>query len=311
MSEKNKLISVILNNYNYAAYLSDAVESVLNQTYKDFELIIVDDGSTDNSCDIISKFAAKDSRIIPITKENGGQASAFNAGFAASRGDIITFLDSDDEYFSDKLQNIAEMHGKGYEYIYTDFQAFDVNGKDCGDTLRRYRCDGYNLFPVYYLSTYPGNITSTLSVSRELAEKIFPVHPESDWRIQADDTIVFQAAMAVRAFFLDKKLTKYRIHGTNGYYGKKQSSDFVYSLLRKRNALKDVMLAKMKCSDTFLRNAYNLIAEFSSHRLLTPELLRIYLRILWYEMDLPLLNKINSSYKIIRLYYKKTGREKL
>lgn len=89
-------ISVLLNNYNYGRFLGEAIASVLAQEYQDFELIIVDDGSTDNSEEIIDSFS--DERIRKIRKANGGQLSAFNRGFAESRGKILCFLDSDDVY---------------------------------------------------------------------------------------------------------------------------------------------------------------------------------------------------------------------
>ncbi|MCD8491788.1 MAG: glycosyltransferase family 2 protein [Geovibrio sp.] len=116
-------ISVILNNYNYGRYLEDAVRSVLGQKFRDFELVIVDDGSEDDSRVISERLAAEDSRISLVFKENGGQASAFNAGVNASRGEVLCFLDSDDMYTPDKLEETARLTREGAEYIYTDHQA--------------------------------------------------------------------------------------------------------------------------------------------------------------------------------------------
>ncbi|MGH7801488.1 MAG: glycosyltransferase family 2 protein [Thermodesulfobacteriota bacterium] len=77
------LVSIIINNYNYGRFLKGCIESALNQTYPHTEVIIVDDGSTDNSREIIAKYRE---RAILILKQNEGQASAFNAGFAVSMG---------------------------------------------------------------------------------------------------------------------------------------------------------------------------------------------------------------------------------
>src|SRR5713226_5859186 len=85
--------SIIVNNYNYGRFLKDAIDSALHQSYPGVEVIVVDDGSTDHSREIIASYG---DRIIPVLKENGGQASAFNAGFSQSRGKVIFFLDSDD-----------------------------------------------------------------------------------------------------------------------------------------------------------------------------------------------------------------------
>ncbi|HEY9612926.1 glycosyltransferase family 2 protein, partial [Allocoleopsis sp.] len=100
------LVSILINNYNYGHFLPEAIVSALNQTYSNVEVIVVDDGSTDNSQEIIKSYGDK---IIPILKENGGQASAFNTGFAASRGEIICFLDSDDLFKAEKAAELANI----------------------------------------------------------------------------------------------------------------------------------------------------------------------------------------------------------
>ena len=89
-------ISVIVPIYNVAEYLPKCIESILGQTYKDLEIILVNDGSTDNSGQIAKEFATKDSRIILINKANGGQSTARNAALDIASGDYIAFIDSDD-----------------------------------------------------------------------------------------------------------------------------------------------------------------------------------------------------------------------
>lgn len=304
MSGNRPLVSVIIDNYNYSQFLHDCVKSVLNQTYENIEIIIVDDGSTDGSRDIIASLAAENGNIRAIYKENGGQASAFNAGFAESRGEIICFLDSDDLFSPEKAERIAEYHMKGYDYIYTDMQGIDGSGNRIEDGLKRFHYDGHCLFPVYYLSKYPGNISSTISVTRGFGKKIFPLPYEESWRIQADDCIVFQAGMMTRTKYLGKKLTLYRLHGANGYYGKKLTVDYIYNLLKNRNILKDYVTEKTKIGRTFLENSYNLIAEFSTHGYVDYDLLKIYLRIVWYEMRIGLLSKIQTTSALIKIYNK-------
>lgn len=296
------LVSVILDNYNYARFLPQAIGSVLLQTYSNFELIIVDDGSTDGSKDIIEQYAARDDRIKPIYKSNAGQASAFNAGFAHCNGDIICFLDSDDYFVSNKLEEIVNVHNSGYDYVFTDHQAVDEVGVKKSDTIKRYKCDGHNLFLVYYLSKYPGNVTSTISLSRKLADQIFPMPYENEWRIQADDCIVFQAAMMSRSYFLAKKITCYRVHDSNGHYGKKRSSDYIYELLKKRNKLKEVAIQKMLLPMFFFENSYNLLAEVKTHNVLSAELLKYYIRTIWLEASFTIFKKIQISFEILILY---------
>jgi glycosyltransferase involved in cell wall biosynthesis len=97
----NPLISVIIPVYNSEKYLERALDSVLNQTYKDLEIIVVDDGSTDGSGKIIAKYQKKDPRIISIRQKNSGQAAARNAGIRLAKGEFLTFLDGDDAYDKD------------------------------------------------------------------------------------------------------------------------------------------------------------------------------------------------------------------
>lgn len=92
------LISIIIPVYNVAPYLREALDSVVNQTYRNLEIIVVDDGSTDGSEEICDEYAARDSRVIATHKKNGGPGSARNAGIDRSTGEYITFLDSDDAY---------------------------------------------------------------------------------------------------------------------------------------------------------------------------------------------------------------------
>ena len=100
----NKKISVIIPVYNVEQYLNRCVESVVNQTYKNLEIILVDDGSPDNCPKMCDEWAKKDSRIKVIHKENGGLSSARNAGLDVATGDYISFLDSDDYFDYNALE---------------------------------------------------------------------------------------------------------------------------------------------------------------------------------------------------------------
>ena len=110
------VISIIVPVYNVEKYLSRCVDSILAQTFRDFELILVDDGSTDNSAEICDKYAAKDSRIKVIHKENGGQSSARNNGLEIAIGKYIGFVDSDDWISTDC-----------FEYLYTLIEKFNAD----------------------------------------------------------------------------------------------------------------------------------------------------------------------------------------
>lgn len=99
-------VSIIISSYNYAAFVRDAIDSALQQTYPHMEIIVVDDGSTDNSRDILNEYAES---VKLIFKKNGGQASAFNTGFENCQGDVIIFLDSDDLINDDAVEKIVPL----------------------------------------------------------------------------------------------------------------------------------------------------------------------------------------------------------
>ncbi len=104
-----ELISVILPIYNVAAYLERCVESILSQTYGNLEIILVDDGSTDDCGKICDSYAKKDSRIVVIHKKNGGLSDARNAGIEIAKGEYITFVDSDDYVDTDYVEYLYKL----------------------------------------------------------------------------------------------------------------------------------------------------------------------------------------------------------
>lgn len=103
---KKALITVIVPIYNSEQYLSACVESIIHQTYSNLEIILVNDGSTDSSLQICQQYAEKDSRIIVLDKENGGQATARNMALDIAKGDYIGFVDSDDTIELDMYENL-------------------------------------------------------------------------------------------------------------------------------------------------------------------------------------------------------------
>ena len=97
-------ISVVMSVFNGSKFLADAIQSILSRLFKEFELIIVDDGSTDNSLNIIRSFESADSRIKVISKLNEGLAKSLNAAISASQGDFIARMDADDIGYKNRLE---------------------------------------------------------------------------------------------------------------------------------------------------------------------------------------------------------------
>ncbi|MEH7356562.1 glycosyltransferase family 2 protein [Neobacillus drentensis] len=104
----NPKISIIVPVFNVEPYIHECIKSILNQSFKDFELILVNDGSSDRSGDICDEYSKEDERIFVIHKKNGGQSSARNRGINAAKGDYIGFIDSDDWIHSDMYKILYE-----------------------------------------------------------------------------------------------------------------------------------------------------------------------------------------------------------
>ena len=106
------MISIIIPVYNVKLYLDNCIQSVIQQSYTDFECILVDDGSTDGSSEICDQWAEKDNRIIIVHQPNGGVSSARNKGLEQAKGEYICFIDSDDwvdvDYLSAMINNLKE-----------------------------------------------------------------------------------------------------------------------------------------------------------------------------------------------------------
>lgn len=214
------LVTALICNYNYGQYLAEAIDSVLAQTWKWLEVIVVDDGSTDSSREVLEKYSG---RVQAILKENGGQASAFNVGIARARGEIICFLDSDDVWFPDKVALVVEKFQSGpWTLVCHEMDRMDSSGMAIsdsspeflqdlepkeGDLLAEIQATGYR---------WVFSPTSGMSIRSEVARALIPL-PEEDWRICADAPIAFGSACYGATGKILRKLACYRYHNTNGY----------------------------------------------------------------------------------------------
>ena len=125
-------VSVIIPVYEEEKYLAECIESVINQTYKDLEIILIDDGSKDSCPQIINDYAARDNRIIAIYKENEGAGPTRNVGIERATGDYVTFLDCDDWI---ELDIIEKMMNKALEYNHPDLLVWALWVSPCAKTL--------------------------------------------------------------------------------------------------------------------------------------------------------------------------------
>jgi glycosyltransferase involved in cell wall biosynthesis len=201
-------VSVIIDNYNYARFISDAIDSVLKQTFSDFELIIVDDGSTDDSRKIIESY--NDKRIVKVFKQNGGQTSAFNAGMEVVRGNIVAFLDSDDYWYENKLEIIVQLHNAGAAIVQ---HYLAENGERI---YREIASDvDWSKVLVEYGYMYQHSPTSALSFRKSVIEHFFPLIDAQDMHGYSDGCILMLAMTNAKVTCNQAVCGYYRVHGNN------------------------------------------------------------------------------------------------
>ena len=202
MTEEHPLVSVIIPVYNGARYLRAALESVFGQTYRPFEVIVVDDGSADNSGDIAHSF----SEVRYIRQANQGVAAARNNGIEAARGEFFAFLDQDDLWTSEKLKlQIAHMQSHPeVSYTLTQQQFFLEPGETIPTWFRK----------ELLSEVHTGWVLGTLVVRRAAFEQIgnfatgYSAASDGDWFFRAK-------AAAVPMAVVPELLLLKRIHGAN------------------------------------------------------------------------------------------------
>lgn len=211
------LFSVIICNYNYGCYLKEAIDSVLAQTWKNIEIIVVDDGSTDESRAILRQYEGK---IKTILQKNGGQASAFNAGVHAAKGDLIGFLDSDDVWYPNRVSQVIRKYQEApWGLICHDLDLMDDESRPLQDTWSSFAGvqlkEGNAIFGLAEnIYAWVFSPTSGMTIPSRLAHKIFPLSTES-WKISADEPLAFQAASLEPFGAISEPLGAYRLHQSN------------------------------------------------------------------------------------------------
>ena len=209
-------VSILINNYNYSQYIGQAIDSALKQEYSDVEVIVVDDGSVDNSREVIDNYGEQ---LISVFKKNGGQASAMNAGYDACSGDVIIFLDSDDVLLPKVSSDVAEVFRLNSLVVKVQFRLRVVNANleptggvlppsglkmpngDITDQIAR--CRSY---------THPP--TSGNAFRRSAIDGLMPI-PEEIYKKGSASYLVYNAPMYGEITSLDYISGLYRMHDVN------------------------------------------------------------------------------------------------
>jgi glycosyltransferase involved in cell wall biosynthesis len=207
------LVSTIIDNYNYGRYLKQAIDSVLSQDYPNIEVVVVDDGSTDNSRTIIEEYG---DQIKSVLQPNKGQSAALNVGFAASTGSIIALLNSDDWFLPHKLSSIVQSFSANVkvQWVFDPVLMMFPDGKIV--TNPSYENDIYvdvrHLAPIGKLGPMsPPH--SGLAFRRALLERLLPM--TTNIRMGSDNFLKFASMTLEPGLQLSSPLTAQRIHDAN------------------------------------------------------------------------------------------------
>lgn len=217
------LVSFVTASYNYQDYIKETIESVINQTYHNWELIIVDDGSKDNSVNVIQEYSKKDNRIKLYQHDNGvnkGLSETIQLGIEKANGEWLVFLESDDtivpEYLEEKLNIIKKYHQ--IDFIFNDLDMFGEN-----KIIKYYEKYFIKQKKILAKNTNPSNLLkvsqkttlnliptfSVVMVKKNLIKRLdfnTPIKPLLDYYLW------LQLIGKCNFYYLNKKLTKWRMH---------------------------------------------------------------------------------------------------
>lgn len=209
---KPPLISVIIPAYNSSRFIEETVLSVLNQTYKEFELLIVDDGSTDSQKEIVQRIARCDTRINYFYQQNQGVSAARNFGFKKSSGEYVAFLDSDDVWLPDNLRlKLDKFMSGNYGLVHSDAIVIDENSNLTEEKLQG--AEGMILQDMlaWEGTRIPG--PSSVLVKRSVIDQIGVF--DKNLSTSADQDFFFRIAACFEIGRVPEVTWKYRVHNGN------------------------------------------------------------------------------------------------
>lgn len=207
------VFSIVIANFNYGRFIGRAIQSALDLDWPAVEIIVVDDGSTDHSADVIGSFG---DRITAIFQQNGGQRAANNTGFASASGDVIVFLDADDILEPDLAREVAAVWRPGLSKVQVQMRRVDVDDCPFGSLIPPI-VDAPEPEQVRAWANadteYPTPPGSGNAYSRDFLSLFFPIGPEHDsW---TDSTCLALAPILGDVVTVAKPLVRYRQHGSN------------------------------------------------------------------------------------------------
>jgi hypothetical protein len=202
-------VSIIVSSYNYERYVAEAIESSFAQSYPDIEVVVVDDGSTDGSPEIIRRY---EGRAKLLFKKNGGQASAFNLAYQHCTGDLVVFLDCDDALRPDAVEKSVAAWTPGCSKVHFPLEVITEDGTRTGALVPRADLPAGDVRAqlleegMYVTPPNTGN-----AFSRDFLDRIMPM-PEREWAYAPDSYLVFLAPLYGTVAAVQEPLGYYRRH---------------------------------------------------------------------------------------------------
>lgn len=246
-------VDILLATYNGEKYLQEQIESILNQTYTNFRLLISDDCSSDKTLEIIEEYAKRDNRIVIFkNEENLGIVRNFEFLMCQVTSKYFMFSDQDDIWKKDKIEKSVDKIEEGYGLVYTDLEVVDNNLEVMYESYWKLKgfdkkVRRYSNFDSLYLNNY---ITGCTVISKkEYIEKVLPI-PKNTSYVLHDYWLPIIVSQEAKLGYIDEPLIKYRQH-KNNKIGSKKKSDSLNSLDEIRNLFLDV---KIQHFTTFIQN---------------------------------------------------------
>lgn len=208
-------VSVIIPNYNYAHFVGDAIESVIAQTYNNFELIVIDNGSTDSSRKVLEEYEKEYSpKLRVIFQENRGQAGSRNRGVEESKGDLIAFLDADDVWLTNKLKEQTKLfNNNDIGLVYSNYYVVDEHLSILKEKKAKYRGDVLHVFATAGSLAVVDGGESNAVIRKECFEKVgifnYDLEESTGWDLYR------RVASCYKIDYVDSPLMMYRLHGNN------------------------------------------------------------------------------------------------
>lgn len=213
MTRQAPLVSIVINNYNYGRFLDDAIGSALNQTYRHIEVIVVDDGSTDESRQILACYAG---RIKSIFQENRGQSQAANTGFQASKGELVLFLDADDFLMPHAIETVIGLWEPDLSKVHFTLKAVAADGKPLPILVPRPALQEGDLSKLLLEhGEYRTPPTSGNAFSRRALTHVMPISQDWPSKKALDKYLLHSTPFFGPVRACQQALGFYRIHGKN------------------------------------------------------------------------------------------------